>query len=124
MQRFGARIAPSWRYADPTAAGSPMPSPHLERKLKEALGDDAGEELAAVTDRIDPIRGDMAELRHTLRGDMAELRHMLRGDMAELRHMLRGDIAELRHAMEQRFTTLEARMDARIEGSAKEQTRF
>ncbi|MGH7677081.1 MAG: hypothetical protein ACRENU_01365 [Gemmatimonadaceae bacterium] len=68
-----------------------MPSPHLERKLKEALGDDAGAELAAVTDRIDPIRG---------------------------------DIAELRHAMEQRFTALEARMDARIEGSAKEQTRF
>ena len=79
-----------------------MPSPHLERKLKEALGDDAGAELVAVTDRIDPIRGDMAELRHTLRGD----------------------IAELRHAMEQRFTALEARMDARIEGSAKEQTRF
>ena len=82
-----------------------MPSPHLERKLKETLGDDAGEELAAVTDRIDPIRGDMAELRHTIRGD----------------------IAELRHAMEQGFAqipALEARMDARIEGSAKEQTRF
>jgi hypothetical protein len=41
-----------------------MPSPHLDRKLKEALGDDAGAELAAVTDRIDPIRGDIAELRH------------------------------------------------------------
>jgi hypothetical protein len=113
MQRFGVQSAPSGRYADPTAAGSPMPSPHLERKLKEALGDDAGAELAAVTDRIDPIRGDMAELRHTLRGDMAELRHTLRGD-----------IAELRHTMEQRFTALEGRMDARIEGSAKEQTRF
>lgn len=41
-----------------------MPSPHLERKLKEALGEDAGAELAAVTDRVDPIRGDIAELRH------------------------------------------------------------
>ena len=75
-----------------------MPSPHLERKLKETLGDDAGEELAAVTDRIDPIRGDIAELRHAIRGD----------------------IAELRHSMQQ----LEARMDARIEGASKEQTRF
>lgn len=61
------------------------------RKLKETLGVDAGEELAAVTDRIDPIRG---------------------------------DIAELRHAMERGFASLEARMDAKIEGSAKEQTRF
>lgn len=43
-----------------------MPSPHLERKLKEALGDDAGEELSAVMDRIDPIRGDIAELQHSM----------------------------------------------------------
>lgn len=41
-----------------------MPSPHLERKLKESLGEDAGEELAGVIDRIDPIRADIAELRH------------------------------------------------------------
>jgi hypothetical protein len=127
MQRFGVQSAPSGRYADPTAAGSPMPSPHLERKLKEALGDDAGAELAAVTDRIDPLRGDMAELRHTLRGDMAELRHTVRGDMTELRHTIRGDIAELRHAMDQGFAqipALEAQMDAAIDRSAKEQTRF
>ena len=45
-----------------------MPSPHLERKLKDALGSDAGEELAAVIDRIDPIRGDIAELRHAMEG--------------------------------------------------------
>lgn len=49
-----------------------MPSPHLERKLKEALGDDAGAELAAVTDRIDPIRGDIAELRHTMEQRFAQ----------------------------------------------------
>lgn len=41
-----------------------MPSPHLGRKLKDVLGEDAGEELASVIDRIDPIRGDIAELRH------------------------------------------------------------
>lgn len=43
-----------------------MPSPHLERKLNDARGSDAGEELAAVIDRIDPIRGDIAELRHEM----------------------------------------------------------
>jgi hypothetical protein len=43
-----------------------MPSPHLERKAKEVLGDDAGQELSNVIDRIDPIRADIAELRHHL----------------------------------------------------------
>lgn len=43
-----------------------MPSPHLERKLKEVLGQDAGQELGTVIDRIDPIRGDIAELRHAV----------------------------------------------------------
>ena len=51
-----------------------------------------------MTDRIDPIRGDIAELRHAIRGDIAELRHSV--------------------------GQLEARMDARIEGSSKEQMRF
>jgi hypothetical protein len=41
-----------------------MPSPHLERMLKEAFGDEAGAEAAAIMDRIDPIRADIAELRH------------------------------------------------------------
>ena len=50
-----------------------MPSPHLERKLKEALGDDAGAELAAMSDRIDPIRGDIAELRHAMERGFAQI---------------------------------------------------
>jgi hypothetical protein len=43
-----------------------MPSPHFERKAKEVLGDDAGQELGAVMDRVDPIRGDIAELKQTM----------------------------------------------------------
>lgn len=50
-----------------------MPSPHLERKLKEAHGDDAGQELATVIDRIDPIRGDIAELRHAMQQGFSAL---------------------------------------------------
>jgi hypothetical protein len=38
----------------------------LHRKLQESLGADAGEELASVMDRIDPIRGDIAELRQVM----------------------------------------------------------
>ena len=55
-----------------------MPSPHLERKLKEILGNDAGQELAAVTDRIDPIRGDIAELRHIVEQGFATTRVQVR----------------------------------------------
>ena len=51
-----------------------MPSPHLERKLKEALGEDAGAEMAAVSDKIDPLRGDMAELRQELLREFGAVR--------------------------------------------------
>lgn len=35
-------------------------------------GDAAGEELVAVIDRIDPIRGDIAELRHAMEKGFAD----------------------------------------------------
>ena len=43
-------------------------SPHLSRKLKDAVGNDAGDELIGILDRaandISEIRGDIGELRH------------------------------------------------------------
>ena len=51
-----------------------MPSPHLERKLKEVLEEDAGVELANLIDRIDPIRADIAELRHAMENGFAAQR--------------------------------------------------
>ncbi len=75
-----------------------MPSPHLHRKLRESLGNDAGEELAAVIDRIDPIRGDIAELRHAMEQGFA--------------------------SMEAGFTALRKESEAAIATSSKEQTRF
>ena len=45
--------------------------------LRAARGDDAGQELGAVIERMDPIRGDIAELRHTVRGEIAELRNAM-----------------------------------------------
>lgn len=61
-----------------------MPSPHLQRKLQESLGDDAGEELAAVIDRVDPIRGDIAELRHSVAALEQSLRHEMQLGFARL----------------------------------------
>lgn len=43
-----------------------MPSPRFERKAKEVLGEDAAQELVAVMDRIDLIRGDIAELKQAM----------------------------------------------------------
>jgi len=60
-----------------------MPSPHLERKLKEALGDDAGAELAAMSDRIDPIRGDIAELRHAMERGFAQIPALIERSVKE-----------------------------------------
>ena len=62
-----------------------MPSPHLERKAREVLGDDAGQELGAVIDRIDPIRGDIAELRHAMATSFAAQQAALERTGLELR---------------------------------------
>ena len=45
-------------------------SPHLSRKIKDAFGSDAGDELIGILDRvshdISELRGDVAELRHQM----------------------------------------------------------
>ena len=52
---------PSWSMAT---------SPHLSLKLREALGPEAGEELIGLVGKaasdISDVRGDIAELRHTM----------------------------------------------------------
>lgn len=43
-------------------------SPHLSRKIKDVFGNDAGDELIGILDRlsndVSELRGDFAELRH------------------------------------------------------------
>ena len=75
-----------------------MPSPHLERKLKAALGDDAGAELAAMTDRIDPILEEVAKLRNEMKSGFA--------------------------ALDARFAAQKAETDAAIRSAIEGQTRF
>src|SRR5688572_23738234 len=108
-----------------------MPSPHLERKLKDMLGDDAGQELAALTDRIDPLRGNIAEARHAMQAEIAALRQATQAEFSALRQVMQSDsaalrfeIAGLRSAIEQGFVTQDAKAQAAIEKSAREQMRF
>ena len=51
-----------------------MASPHLQRKLKETLGSDAGQELADVTDGIAAVRNEVAELRQEMREGFVQTR--------------------------------------------------
>jgi hypothetical protein len=45
-------------------------SPHMSRKLREALGVEAGDELVTWMSNVDDLRGDVAELRHALESRM------------------------------------------------------
>jgi hypothetical protein len=45
-------------------------SPHMSRKLQETLGVEAGEELVTWMSNQDDLRGDLAELRHSLESRM------------------------------------------------------
>src|SRR5689334_6917624 len=64
-------------------------SPHVSRKLQEALGVEAGEELVTWMSNVDDLRGDVAELRHEV----------------EQR------FTALESRMEQRFASQESRME-------------
>ena len=73
-------------------------SPHLSRKISDALGADAGGELIGILDRAG-------------------------NDISELR----GDVAELRHQMEVGFSHVDARfenMGRLIETELRKQTQF
>jgi hypothetical protein len=77
-------------------------SPHLHRKLREALGADAGDDLV-----------NLLEIAQATRGDIAEFRHQM-----ELRFS----------ALDARFPTLKAELEGKLEATLekglKEQTRF
>jgi hypothetical protein len=80
-------------------------SPHLHRKLRDALGADAGDDLVNLLEVAQATRGDIAELRHEMELKFAALE---------------GKFASL----EGKFPTLRAELAESIEKSLKEQTRF
>jgi hypothetical protein len=65
-------------------------SPHLSGKLRDALGNDAGDELIGIVDRaasdISELRGDVAELRHEMRVGFSRIEQTM-ATKAELRAM-------------------------------------
>lgn len=91
-------------------------SPHLHRKLREALGADAGDDLVNLLEVAQATRADIAELRQEMRVRFAEieskfpvLRAELEGSMKALNSSTQASVSELRATLEQ---------------GLKEQTRF
>jgi hypothetical protein len=80
-------------------------SPHLLRKLQEALGVDAATDLVNQLETMDPLRGDIAELRHEMRLGFAR-------------------IDERFARVDERFAAMSGDVRAALEKGLKEQTRF
>ncbi len=91
-------------------------SPHLLRKLHEALGADAAEDLVNILESMDPLRGDLAELRHEMRLGFARMEQM------EAKWLARADAMEATWVG--RHDAGQARLEGLIEKSLREQTRF
>jgi hypothetical protein len=72
-------------------------SPHLSGRLREALGDDAGEELVRIVDSaaadISHLRGDVAELRQEMQAGFARMEQAMKLEVTGVRHDLTDKIA-------------------------------
>ena len=63
-------------------------SPHLSRKIRDTLGQEAGEEMIGILDKvssdISDLRGDVAELRHQTHMGFARLEKVIADRMSGL----------------------------------------
>ena len=91
-------------------------SPHLLKKLQEALGADAADDLVNWMDSMDANRGDIAELRHEMQLGFAAVNARFEQVDARFR--------ELQSEWTGRLDANHARLEALIEKGLKEQTRF
>jgi hypothetical protein len=48
-------------------------SAHLQRKLQDVLGTDAGEDLVTLLETVEATRGDIGELRHEMQVGFARI---------------------------------------------------
>ena len=117
-------------------------SPHLLRKLQEALGAEAADDLVRLMDGMDANRGDIRELRHEMqlgfariearfdhleemwaeRFENSEARWTERSASSDTKWTARFESLEI--AWAERFDKGQARMEAMFEKGLREQTRF
>jgi len=81
----------------------PVPiTPHLSRKLHQALGEEAALEIMNWIQRVDARTSDFGELRETMRADIAELRQEMQVGFAKMHE----EMARLETRFERRFGDL------------------
>jgi predicted nuclease with TOPRIM domain len=95
------------------------PSPNLQRKLQQALGADAAGDLVAWMHTMDPLRGEVTEMRRELQVGFARIdERFARMDERFAR------IDERFAKSDGRIETLQASMERMMEKGLREQTRF
>lgn len=77
-------------------------TPHLSRKLHQALGEEAALEFMNWIQRVDARSSDLVELRETMRADISEVRHEVQIGFAKLHEQM----AHLETRFERRFGDL------------------
>jgi hypothetical protein len=97
----------------------PIP-PHLQRKLQQAIGTEAGDSLVTYLDSVEAMRGDIAELRH----DTERLEDRLTALINASNEKLTALIAVNNERLTGLIATTEARLEASFEKGLREQTRF
>jgi hypothetical protein len=83
-------------------------SPHLIRKLQEALGHEAAEDLVSHLEGGESLRADVAELRHEMQLGFAKIDARFAN--------LDTKIEKLDAKTDARFANLDAKIDLKIEG--------
>ena len=67
----------------------------MSRKLQEALGHEAGEELVTWMSNVDDLRGDLAELRHDMDKRFAAVESRMDQGFARLETLIERRSADL-----------------------------
>ncbi|MEX2154539.1 MAG: hypothetical protein WD825_14455 [Gemmatimonadaceae bacterium] len=89
-------------------------SPHVLRKLQEALGAEAADELGSQIEGMEANRGDIRELRHEMQLGFARFDARLEQRAAEIRGEIDKRCAEIRAEMDKRFAELRVEMNKRF----------
>lgn len=89
----------------------------LSRKLHEALGDDAAEDLVNWMQQVDVQRAELRDLNELnfsrFDARLAEAREAMRADLAQLRQETRAGLAEVRQELQTGLNRLETKLEQR-----------
>ena len=89
----------------------------LSRKLHQALGDDAAEDLVNWMQQVDAQRAELKELNelYFARVDarLTEARETMRADLAELRQEMQAGFATARQELHVGLTSIETKLERR-----------